>query len=400
MKKAKILHLITRSIGGGAQDNTFYTCELHDRERFAVHLACEPTGQWVDRARRVCDVFHPIPSLVTPVRPWQDLKALGQIIRLLRRERFDLIHTHTAKAGFLGRLAAWLCGVPAVVHTYHAFPFHDFLPAWKHFLYLTLERLAQPMTHFTITHSERDREKGSQLKVLRRADSRTVYSGIDFAKLDRAATPLETRRRLGISPDCQIVITAARLEACKAPHLLVEAFSEARKTHPNTVLLFAGDGELRPLVEERIRQLNLEAHVRLLGFRDDVPDLLRAADVFAFSSLWEALGRALTEAMLLGKAVVAPDLNGIPEIVRHAETGLLYEVGRVDQLASHLTFLLGHPEENIRLGENARRLTRTLFDVRKMVASIEAIYGRLLADQRPTEWAPTAETEEVRAEAA
>jgi glycosyltransferase involved in cell wall biosynthesis len=122
----------------------------------------------------------------------------------------------------------------------------------------------------------------------------------------------------------------------------------------------------------------LRDNVRLLGFRDDVPDLLNMADIFALSSLWEGMGRAMTEAMLLGRPVVVPRINGIPEIVRDGETGLLYEAGRVDQLAAALSRLLRDPDEGNRLGANARRLTRQLFDLHHMVAQIEAIYEQIL----------------------
>src|ERR1044071_1663780 len=146
--KLKVLHLITHAAVGGAQDNTFCTCKRHRRSRYEVHLGCNPCGGWGDRARQSCDTFHPLPALVTPIQPAQDWRAFLALVRLLRREKFDLIHTHTAKAGFLGRLAAGFCGVPLVVHTYHAFPFHDFLPAWKRRFYIFLERLVGAMTHF------------------------------------------------------------------------------------------------------------------------------------------------------------------------------------------------------------------------------------------------------------
>jgi glycosyltransferase involved in cell wall biosynthesis len=376
--KAKVLHVITRSIIGGAQDNTFCTCERHDRRRYEVHLACNPDGRWIERARRAGDVLHPVPALVRPVQPWHDLRALLALVRLMRRERFDVVHTHTAKAGFLGRLAARQCRVPAVVHTYHAFPWHDRMSAAQRQLYLRLERVVRPFTHCALTVSETQRQAGARLRVLDAERSRTIYSGIDFAKLDAAAAPAVTRAKLGLPPDAPLIIFAGRLDPSKAPHLLVAAFSQVAQEHPDARLLLAGDGELRAALEAQVRALGLAARVHLLGFRDDVPDLLRAADVFAFSSLWEMLGRALTEAMLLGKAVVAPALNGIPEIVRHGETGLLYEAGQSGQLAQHLGHLLANAAERERLGANARRLTRPMFDVNVMVARIEQVYEELL----------------------
>lgn len=376
--KVKVLHLITLSFVGGAQDNTFCTCERHDRERYEVHLGCNPSGQLVERARRACDVFHPIPALVRPFHPLKDLRAFLDILRLLRRLKFDLVHTHTAKAGFLGRLAASLCRTPVIVHTYHQFPFHDFMPVGGKWFYILLERAVRPFTSFFVTVSDRDFKEGARLRILDRVRTRTVYSGIDFVKLDRPSDPAEKRRSLNIPERWQVVVIVGRLEPQKAPQLLVEAFSHVVRLHPNSMLMLVGDGELRAELEARIRTLDLEQHIRILGFRDDVPDLLSMADVFASSSLWEGMGRSMTEAMLLGRAVVVPAICGIPEIVRDRDTGLLYDVGNVGQLAERLGFLLDHPEERRRLGENARHLTRELFDVNDMVTNIERIYEQLL----------------------
>lgn len=376
---AKILHLITRSIVGGSQDNTFCTAERHDRSRFEVHVACNPDGAWVERAQAAADVFHPLPDLVMPIRPLQDLRALVAIIKLLRRERFDLVHTHTAKAGFLGRLAAALCDVPLVVHTYHAFPFHDHMPNWKRRLFIFMEQFVRRCTHGFITVSERERELGLQTNVLSSSNSRTIYSGIDFQKLDQPGQSEELRQQLQIPPDHTVILMAGRLDAQKAPQLLLQAFRRVLDSHPRTSLLIAGDGELRPLVEETIAQLKLTENVKLLGFRSDLPDLIKASDLFALSSLWEGLGRAMTEAMLLGKAVVVPNANGIPEIVHDGETGLLYETGNVAQLAARLCWLLEHPREREDLGQHARELTRDLFDLSEMVDRIEDFYRELWA---------------------
>jgi glycosyltransferase involved in cell wall biosynthesis len=382
MKRKKILHLITLSVVGGSQDNTFATCERHDRSRYEVHLACNPDGAWAARARAACDVFHPLPALVTPVRPADDLRAFLALLRLLRRERFDLVHTHTAKAGFLGRLAANGCGVPRVVHTYHAFPWHRFMPAWKQALYVQLERVARVFTDAFITVSENERQEGLRRGVLGARHSRTIYSGIDYEKLDRPVDTAALRRQLDIAPDRPVVLLAGRLDPQKAPLLMVEAFARVVRTQPRALLLIAGDGELRPRVEARLDALQLRGHARILGFRDDVAALMQLADVFALSSLWEGLGRALTEAMLLGRPVVAPAVNGIPEIVRHNDTGWLFDAGEADALADGIRHLLARPDMAARLGANARQLTRPLFDARGMVARIEEVFEELLTGRQ------------------
>ena len=381
-RKPKVLHLITLSAVGGAQDNTFTTARLHDRARYEVHVACNPDGPWNERARASADFFHEIPALVTPIQPRNDITAFFQLLKLLRRERFDIVHTHTAKAGLLGRVAAWLTRVPIVVHTYHAFPFHDFMPRWRRRLFIALERLARPFTDSFITLSESDRRAGREHGILSWADSRTIYTGIDYQKIDAAADRDVTRNALGIPQDQPVIAMVGRLDRQKAPELLVDAFAQVARSVPDALLVIVGDGELRPTIEAKISTLGLENRVRILGFRDDVPSIVRAADVFAFSSLWEAMGRAMVEAMLVGTPPVAPAIYGIPEVVKHGETGLLYDVGNVPQLAESLIQLLRTPAERARLGRNAQQLTRRLFDVREMVDRIEELYARLLPAPR------------------
>jgi len=244
MRKQKVLHLITLSVVGGAQDNTFSTVERHNRERYETHLACNAGGQWGNRARSSAEFFHTIPSLTTPLNPLKDARALLQIFRLLKQGKFDLVHTHTAKAGFLGRLAAAACRVPAV-HTYHAFPFHDFMRAWKRALFIQLEKCVRPCTDFFITLSENDRKEAARLGILDFARSAAVYTGIDFTKLDAPAKPTVSREKLKIPEAWQIVFMAGRLEPQKAPELLLDAFSQVVRVCPQTALVIAGDGPLR-----------------------------------------------------------------------------------------------------------------------------------------------------------
>jgi glycosyltransferase involved in cell wall biosynthesis len=380
-KKVKILHLITRLVVGGAIDNTLLTVERHDRQRFEVHLASNPNGAWFERARQVADTFHSLPHLVNPIAPIQDLKALVDIVRLLRQERFDLVHTHSSKAGLLGRVAARIAGVPAIVHTIHGFPFHDFMPAWKRQLYINLERSVRPCTDFFIPVCELNRQEALELGLLSLENSQTAYSGIDFSKIDRPANIEQTRQQLGIPEDRTTIVMVGRLDEQKAPHYLIEAFSQALQQYPETLLLLVGDGELEETLKHQVRQLGIEHSVRFLGFRDDIPELLKMADIFALSSLWEGLGRAMTEAMLLGKPVVVPNIYGIPEVVHQNETGLLFPAGNVEQLAAHLIYLLQYPQERIRLGQNAKVLTRNLFDADLMVRQIERIYDRVLSQK-------------------
>ncbi|MEO1402782.1 MAG: glycosyltransferase family 4 protein [Cyanobacteria bacterium J06635_1] len=376
--KIKVLHLITRLAVGGAQDNTLLTVENHDRTRFESHLAANPDDEWLLRAQQAADGFHPLPNLVRPIHLLKDIRALLDIVALLRRENFDVLHTHSSKAGILGRVAARIAGIPVVVHTIHGFPFHDFMSPLKRGFYIALERGLRGFADFYITVCELNRKQAIELGLVPSERSQTVYSGISFTKLDRPGDLEATRRELAIPEGWQTVVMVGRLDQQKAPYHLIEAFAQVVQICPETLLLLVGEGELRSQLETQIQQLDLTGQVHLLGSREDVPEILKIADIFALSSLWEGLGRAMTEAMLLGKPVVVPEIYGIPEIVHQNETGLLFSSGDANQLAAHLIYLLQHPELREQLGANAKMLTRERFDAMLMVKQIEEIYDKLL----------------------
>jgi glycosyltransferase involved in cell wall biosynthesis len=374
----KVLHIITQLVLGGAQDNTLVTVAKHNRSKFQVHLASNPNGFWLERSKKVADVFHPLTHLVNPISPFEDFIALIEIVKLLRREKFDIIHTHSSKAGILGRWAGRIAGVPVIVHTVHGFAFHDFMPTWKKQLYIFLERISRSCADFYITVSELNRKEAVQLKLFNFDNSITVYSGIDLTKLDRDADLNLVKSQIGIPEKWQTIVSVGRLDRQKSPGFLIDSFAHVLQHHPDTLLLLVGDGELRQELEDQVSRLDITNKVRFLGSREDVPEILKIADIFALSSLWEGLGRAMTEAMLVGKPVVVPAIYGIPEIVHHHETGLLFEAKNVEQLADNLVYLLDHPDERDRLGQNAKNLTRKLFDGDAMVRQIEGVYEKLL----------------------
>jgi len=378
LTKAKVLHIITRLAVGGAQDNTLITVEKSDRHRYTVELASNPEGMWRDRALAVADKFHPLPHLVNPINPSQDLQTLKQLVTLIKQEKFDVVHTHSSKAGILGRVAAKIAKVPVIVHTIHGFAFNDLMPMWQQQVYINLERIMRPFTDFFITVSELNRQQAAQLGILSLENSKTIYSGIDFAKLDQPTNAEETKQSLNIPPDTKIILMVGRLDPQKAVHFLIQAFAHVVRQQPQTLLLLIGEGELQPQLENLAQELGIAHKVKFLGVREDVPAIINIADIFALSSLWEGLGRAMTEAMLLGKPVVVPNIYGIPEIVHHQETGLLFSAGNTQELSQQLLYLLENPPECQRLGNKGQQLTRNLFDANNMVREIDHIYEDLL----------------------
>ena len=380
-RRTKVLHMITRLIVGGAQDNTLITAERHDRERFEVHVASGPGGELVTRARAAAEAFHLIPHLVNPISPLDDVRALREIVALLRRERYDVVHTHSSKAGTLGRIAARIARVPVVVHTVHGSPFHPLQPRWKQALFVNVERAVRPLADAILTLSDRDRAEFIARGIVDEDRSQTVYTGMDFGALapSPGVDPAATRQSLGVPEGGCLILMVGRHDRQKAPDLLLRAFAQVAAVDPLAVLAFAGDGPIREEVEALAGTLGVADRTRFLGTRSDVPDLLAAADIFSFSSVREAMGRAMLEAMIAGLPVVVPYTSGIPEVARPGETGLLFEVGDVAGIAEHLLYLIRQPDERARLGANARELVLSLFDAQVMVDSIETVYLDRLA---------------------
>jgi glycosyltransferase involved in cell wall biosynthesis len=274
--------------------------------------------------------------------PSTDTRGVRELLDHLRAGGFDVVHTHSAKAGAIGRLAARRAGVPAVVHSFHGFPFHQFQPAVVRRTLLTAERGLSRVTDYFLADGTMIAAEAIRLRLAAPGTIRAIASPVDGGI--PAATP-ETRRRarllLGLPENARVVGTAARLSHQKAPLDMVRAL--ARLGRPDVLVAWVGGGELRSPTEREIRRAGLEGRFLLLGERSDVPALLPAFDVFALPSLYEGLPCALVEAMTCGIPVVATAVNSVPEIVIAGKTGLLARPGDPSSLASALAFMLDHP---------------------------------------------------------
>jgi glycosyltransferase involved in cell wall biosynthesis len=376
MIKARILHLITHLGVGGAQDNTLLTVEGLSREHYEVHLAAgQDYVDWEERARGCSDAFFTFPTLRHPIHPLNDMQALYRIKDFIQEHNYHIVHTHSSKAGILGRIAARWAGVPIVVHTIHGFPWHDYMALWRRRLYILSERYTASLSDALITVSDLNKQEALNLKLAPPAKFTTIYSGIDLSAFDLKVDRSEKCLALGLDPDSPVVGTVGRLSKQKAPSDFVAAAKQVLTYLPESQFIMVGDG---PLVEEVRRAIGDEQRIKMLGFRADVPEILSILDVFALSSRWEGLGRALTEAMIMGLPVAATSVNGVPEIVTHGETGLLSAPEAPMELAQNIRWLLEHPDEAARIGQRARKRVVPAFSARRMVERIEALYEQLL----------------------
>ncbi|MCP3978853.1 MAG: glycosyltransferase family 4 protein [bacterium] len=379
-RRYRILHLITRLELGGAQQNTLYCTTHHDRARFDVELIAGEGGALDAEAGRIPDAHVELVSyLQHSISPLADLRALFALRRHLLEHEIDLIHTHSSKAGILGRLAALLAGVPVVVHTVHGWSFNATQPAPLRGLYLALEKLTARCTDRLIAVSEENRDRGIRLGIGRPESYRVIRSGIDVQRFRRPSAPRESvREGLGFGPEDTVVGTVANFKPQKGPLDFVRVAAAAHEQDPSLRFFYAGDGPLRDQAEAAIAEAGLQDVVRLLGWRRDVVDLYHAMDVFLLTSLFEGLPRAVLQAMAAGVPVVATRTDGTPEVVCHRETGLLAEPGRPDEIAEALLEFTRDPELRGRCAANATRRLGREFDIDGMVRDLDRLYEDLL----------------------
>lgn len=351
LRVAQIVTKLTAGAGGitlrgaAALDPREYRTTILTAAESSLIAPAEAAGLEVIRLRHMARGRGLYPST--------DTRGIRELIDHLRAGRFDVVHTHSAKAGAIGRLAARRAGVRAIVHSFHGFPFHQFQPAVVRRSLLTAERGLSRITDYFLADGTVIAAEAVRLRLAAPGTIRAIASPVDDGIT--AATP-ETRRHarmlLGLPEHATVVGTAARLSHQKAPLDMVRAL--ARLGRPDVSVVWIGDGELRSRTEREIRRAGLEGRFLLLGERADVPALLPAFDVFALSSLYEGLPCAVVEAMTCGIPVIATAVNSVPEIVISGRTGLLARPGDPSTMAHALAFMLDHPAAAAEMAAAAR----------------------------------------------
>lgn len=382
-----VVHVITKLELGGAQENTLYTCQHLDRERFRVALLFGPGGMLDDTAHAMPDTrVVPIPQMVRQLHPLQDhacFSALGQQLESIRSEHLRsghaptdlLIHTHSSKAGFLGRLAAKRLGFPHIIHSIHSYAFHERQAPHKYRMYLEAERTAARVTDAFVSVSRANLAEGIAKGIIKhRHRAEVIRSGMDLQIYEDAqAQRAQTRASLGLDDADQVMLSIANFKPQKDPLTLLEAMARLRNTMPKAVLLYAGDGELRPEVEAAIQRFRLEKQVRLLGWRRDIPQLLAACDLVVLSSVFEGLPRSAVQAIASRRTFVGTRVDGTPEIIRDGRNGFLVEPRAPGALAEAIRKGLElrpvDPEDQVRILD---------WDADRMVRAQERLYQEMI----------------------
>jgi len=340
MRKINILYVITKLELGGAQRQLLAIIRNIDREKYNPFLFTTKEGILVQEAASIqgLNIIY-CNYLTRPLNPIFDFLAFLQIYRFLKRSPIDIVHTHSSKAGILGRWAAYLAKVKIIVHTVHGWSFYFFQATPLRRIFILLERVTAIVTDCIVVVSQHDKDVGLKNKIGHYSKYQLVRYGINRKDFDVHQNS-SIREKIGLSPKDLVVGMVACLKPQKAPEDFVEV---ARLVHQNlseVKFLLVGDGKLRKKVEKLIRRYNLSDTIKLLGWRKDVPLLLAAMDICVLTSLWEGLPIFVLEALASGKPVVATDTGGIKEVVVDGKTGYILKPHDVAGIAEKIILLL------------------------------------------------------------
>jgi glycosyltransferase involved in cell wall biosynthesis len=361
---------------GGAQENTLYTLKHLDRSRYNLFLATNDKGMLVEEAKGMEGVkgFF-IPQLVRPIHPGKDLVALLKLYNICRREKIDIIHTHSSKAGILGRWAAAFSKVPFIIHTIHGWGFHSRQNSLKKKFFIALEKLSAGITDRLIAVSRANIATGIENGIGTKKKYTLIRSGIKPSRFrDGEVNIAGLKRELKLEEDAKIVGMVACFKPQKAPLDFISVAKRITETRPGIQFLLIGDGSLRPKVEGLIKKLSLEKKVILAGWRKDIPRILKTIDLLVLTSLWEGLPRVFPEAMASGLAIVATKVDGAPEAIEEGVNGFLVAPGDIDGMVEKIITLLDEPERLKEMGRKGSEKVFPEFDIDLMVTKIDTLY--------------------------
>lgn len=385
----RVLHIITRMIVGGAQENTLLSVVgLDAMPEYDVTLVSGidkgKEGELLTQARETTNLIV-LPEMGRSINPFSDLVAFWKLYRLIKKGRYTIVHTHSSKAGVLGRLAAWLAGTPIIVHTLHSLVFHDYQPWIVNRAWWLAKKICAPVTDFFISVSDVISAKAIAAGISTPDKYRTIYSGMELdwflnAKFDAT----KVKEEFGIPLDAPVVGKIARLFPLKGHNQLMDAAPEIVRRVPNVRFFLIGDGVLLEHLQKRASEYGILENFVFAGLidRERIPEMISAMDVVVHTSLREGLARVLPQSLAMGKPCVAFDIDGAREVVIDGKTGYLVKAFDSTTLAERVSQLLADSDLRKEFGENGRRHVDPNFRTEKMVADISDVYQMLLGQNR------------------
>lgn len=396
----KILHIITRLDMGGSAQNTLLTCRELSR-KYSTVLVCglsqesnmtgserEAVDRQIDSARANGVKIVPLNSLVRRISPLHDIRALYDIVRIIKTEKPDVVHTHTSKAGILGRLAAKTAKVPIIIHTPHGHVFSGHFGPFLSRLFLWIERLFAPLTDLVVALSDGEIRDYKDFNIYSREKLVKIHSGVDIEKFRQVPVrAFEKKRSLGLNQKSPVIGFIGWLLPIKGPMHLLKAMEDVWQDYDDTILLFVGKGDLDLDLRSEALKISANGRVRFLGWRNDIDEIMPLFDIFVLPSFNEGMGRVLVEAMAAGKPIVASNVGGIPDLVQDNINGLLVPPGDAKALAAGIRQLIDDPGKAKLMGQCGRERCHQ-FSLETMIGKIDNLYADLLGSCLPHQASP------------
>jgi glycosyltransferase involved in cell wall biosynthesis len=376
VKKIKVLEMIDQPFLGGGQINLLTLAKFLDRTLFDVSVCSRDSGALVEKLGE-----EGIPHFPIAFSKRVERRIVKDIVSLLNTHPFDILHTHGGVAGLFGRWSARHSdNPPHIIHTLHGIHYLHYRNSLHKLLYVNLERFFSRFSDAVIFVSDADRDRGRRFRLVPEYKMVVIKNGINFEAFEAEASLDEGRVELEHDPSGPVVGTIARLHRQKGLPYLFHAVKKIRESVPGVSVWIVGGGPLLPELKSLMEKLDLKDSVRLLGERTDVAGLLSRFDVFVLPSLWEGLPYSLLEAAALAKPVVATDIPGVREVVKHGETGLLVPARDSERLAQAVVRMLREREQAACLGRKLKSATQTDFSLSQMLQKTQDLYLKLALD--------------------
>lgn len=381
MSRIKVTHIITKLELGGAQNNTIYTVTHLDKNKFAPALISGPGGILDEKVKSQFSEVIFCPHLKRPVSIKNDFLALLELLKVIKKLQPDIVHTHSSKAGILGRVAAKLAGVKVIIHTYHGFGFNPEQNFFVRNFYIFLEKLVATITDRIIFVSQQNWHTARSYHIGKETKYLLIRSGIEIEKflfVRRKYDILTVKKELGIPENYSVILTIGPFKPQKNLFDFVAVARKVREKKSDTIFLVVGDGELRPELEKRIAEISATDYIKLLGWQNDVARIMAVSDIFVLTSLWEGLPRSLVEAMVAGVVPVVYAVDGCQDIVISEKNGFLIPVKNTALMAEKILKLLTDKTLYQKISAEAEKSISQQFSIDLMVKQQEKLYKELL----------------------
>lgn len=376
MGKINILYVITKLELGGAQKHLLSLITNLEKSKYNIFLFTAKEGLLLNDALSIAGLsIKTSANLERPINFFRDFLALFEIYNFIKKYNIDIVHTHSSKAGIIGRLAAKLTKAKIIIHTVHGWPFNDYQSFPSRTFFLCLERFVAQFTDALIVVSYSDREKGLRNHIGNKNKYLLIRYGINLNEF--SANDRDIKEELGLDKDDLVVGMIACFKPQKSPRDFIKLAYLVNKAIRDVKFILIGDGVLRKDIERLILKLKLQKQVSLLGWRNDIPAILSALDIFVLTSLWEGLPITVLEAIASFKPVLATDTGGISEIIQEGNTGFLVPPGDMNNMAEKLKMLLGDENLRRRIAQKAKNSLNSDFTIEHMAGNTQDLYEHL-----------------------